>query len=263
MPYASNQGVRIHYEVEGEGDPLVLLHGFGVSGDAWRAGGHVAALRNEFQVICLDARGHGRSDKPHDPEAYRLPERVHDVTAVLDAVGVDTAHFLGFSLGSVTGFGLCKYAPSHFRSVIALGAHPYSEEFPEDFEEWGQKYINRGVEAAIERETEESGPVNEKRKAELEARDWKALGATLVATRRTKGLSEELLQGRIPYLLICGTEDRNHDLARQSAVEFPNVSFMPLEGLDHHESRSRLDVLIPIVRDFFISSPVDAGTRSR
>ena len=157
MPYASNKGVRIHYEVEGEGRPLVLLHGFGVSGDAWHTGGHVAALSDKFQVITVDARGHGRSDKPHLPEAYRLPERVGDITSALDAVGVDKAHFLGFSLGGVTGFGLCKYAPSRFRSVIALGAQPYSEEFPEDFEEWGQRYINCGVEAAIEHETRESG----------------------------------------------------------------------------------------------------------
>ena len=233
-------------------------------GDAWRTGGHVAALSDEFRVICLDARGHGRSDKPHDPEAYRLPERVRDVTAVLDAVGVDTAHFLGFSLGGViTAFGLCKYAPSRFRSVIALGAQPYAEEFSEEFEEWGQRYMSRGVEAAVEHETSESGSVSKKRKAELESRDWKALGATLVATRRIKGLSEGLLQGRIPYLLICGTEDQDHDLARRSASEFPNVSFVSLEGLDHHESRSRLDVLIPIVKDFFDSSPDDAGTRSR
>ncbi len=85
MPYASNKGVQIHYEVAGEGRPLVLLHGFGVSGDAWRTGGHVAALSDKFQVITVDARGHGRSDKPHLPEAYRLPERVRDVTSPVDA----------------------------------------------------------------------------------------------------------------------------------------------------------------------------------
>ena len=263
MPYASDKGVRIHYQVEGEGAPVVLLHGFGVSGDAWHTGGHIAALSDKFRVITVDARGHGKSDKPHLPEAYRLPERVRDVIAVLDAVGVETAHFLGFSLGGVTGFGLSKYAPSRFQSVIALGAHPYSEEFPEDFEEWGKRYIKYGVEAAIERETGESGPVSEKRKEEIKSRDWKALGAALLATKRINGLSEGLSHGRIPYLLICGTEDHDHDLARRAASEFPNVSFVSLEGLDHHESRSRLDVLIPIVKGFFGSSPVEAGTQAR
>ena len=262
MPYASNRGVPIHYEVEDEGRPLVLLHGFGVSGDTWRTGGHVAALSDEFQVISVDARGHGRSDKPHHPEAHRLPERARD-TAVLDAVGVETTHFLGFSLGGVTGFGLCKYAPSRFRLVIALGAQPYSEGFPEDFKEWGQRYISCGVEAVIERETKESSAVSEKRKEELESRDWKALGAALIATKKIKRLSEGLSHGRLPYLLICGTEDQDHDLARRSASEFANVSFASLEGLDHHESRSRLDILIPIVKGFFSLSPVDASTQAR
>ena len=262
MPYASNNGVRIHYEVEGEGVPLVLLHGFGVSGAAWRSGGHVGALRDDFRVVLMDARGHGRSDKPRDPEAYRLPERVRDVTAVLDAAGMGAAHFLGYSLGGVTGFGLSKHAPGRFRSVIALGAHPYAEELPEDFEEWGQRYIDCGAGAAIERETAAHGPLDEKRRAELESRDWKALGAALVATKRIRGLADGLSGGRIPYLLVCGTEDDSHGPAGRAADEFPNVSFVSMEGLDHHESRSRLDVLIPIVKDFFSLSPVGADAGS-
>ncbi len=262
MPYASNEGVRIHYEEEGKGDPLVLLHGFGVTGDAWHTGGHVDALNDAFRVITMDARGHGRSDKPQNPEAYRLPERVGDVTAVLDAAGVDTAYFLGYSLGGVTGFGLSKYAPERFRSVIVLGAQPYSEEYPEDFETWGQRYIDHGVAAAIENREKESGPLSDEQKAELEARDWTALGAALVSTSRIQGLSEGISQGRIPYLLLCGTGDEDHDLAKQASAEFPNVSFTSLEGLDHHGSRSRLDILIPIVRDFFGLQRDSANTRS-
>ncbi len=95
MPYADNHGLRIHYEVTGEGAPLVLLHGFGVSGDAWHTGGHVSALKDEFEVITMDARGHGRSDKPHDLSAYSLRNRVLDVTAVLDDAGVDKSPLPG------------------------------------------------------------------------------------------------------------------------------------------------------------------------
>ena len=261
MPFAANEGVRIHFDVEGAGPPLVLLHGFGVSGDAWRTGGHVDALSRQFQVITMDARGHGRSDKPHAPAAYDLPKRVRDVTSVLDAVGVEAAHFLGYSLGGITGFGFCTYAPQRLRSAIVLGAHPYSERLPADFEEWGQRYIDCGAKAAIERREAESGPLSYEQKADMEARDWKALGAALLATSRIQGLSEGISQGRIPYLLLCGTGDEGHDLARQAAVEFPNVSFMSLEGLDHHESRSRLDILIPIVKDFLGSRNDDAFAR--
>ena len=262
MPYAASEGVRIHFHVEGTGPPLVLLHGFGVSGDAWRTGGHVDALSDEFQVITIDARGHGRSDKPHELCSYSLRKRVQDATAVLDEVGVATAHFFGYSLGGVTGFGLSKYAPQRFRSVIVLGAHPYSEEYSEDFEAWGQRYIDCGAKAAIERREAESGPLSDEQKAELEARDWKALGAALVATRRIQGLCGGISQGQIPYLLLCGTGDEDHDLAMQASVEFPNVSFRSLEGLDHHESRSRLDIIIPIVKDFFGSGVNDVITRT-
>ena len=262
MPFATNEGVRIHFDVEGTGPPLVLLHGFGVSGDAWRAGGHVDALSEEFQVITLDARGHGRSDKPHGPAAYSLPERVRDVTSVLDAVRVRSAFVLGYSLGGIAAFGVCTHAPQRLLSAIVLGAHPYAERLPADFGEWGQRYIECGAKAAIERREADSGPLSSEQKAELEARDWKALGAALVATSRIRGLSDGISQGRIPYLLLCGTEDEDHDLASQAAVEFPNVSFRSLEGLDHHESRSRLDILIPIVKGFFGSQLDRVVTRA-
>ena len=262
MSYADSNGVRIHYEVTGEGPPLVLLHGFGVSGDAWRTGGHVDALADAFQVITMDARGHGRSGKPHGLAAYNIPNRVRDVTSVLDAVGVESAHLLGYSLGGVTGFGLGKHAPERFRSVIVLGAHPYPETSGE-FEVWGRRYIERGLDAAIERRESESGPLSDEQKAELRTRDWKALGAALMSTGRIEGLGEGLLRGRVPYLLLCGTEDESHHLVLRAAKEFPNVSCVSLEGLDHHESRSRLDVLIPIVREFFGSSRAVACTRSK
>ena len=262
MPYTASEGVRIHFRVEGTGPPLVLLHGFGVSGDAWHTGGHVEALSDQFQVITMDARGHGRSDKPHGLGAYCLPERVRDVTSVLDAVGVESAYVFGYSLGGIAAFGVCTHAPRRLRSAIVLGAHPYTERLPVDFEEWGQRYMDCGAKAAIERREAESGPLSHEQKAELEARDWKALGATLVAASRSQGLSEGISQGQIPYLLLCGTRDEDHDLARQAAAEFPNVSFRSLEGLDHHESRSRLDILIPIVKGFFGSGLNDAVTRT-
>ena len=64
MPYADNQGVRIYYEVEGQGPPLVLGHGGSYTLEMWREWGYTDGLRDEHQLILLDFRGHGRSDKP-------------------------------------------------------------------------------------------------------------------------------------------------------------------------------------------------------
>jgi len=70
MPYADNQGIRIHYQVEGKGPPLMLQHGFTSNLKSWRQFGYVDALKHHYQLILLDARGHGASDKPHDPAAF-------------------------------------------------------------------------------------------------------------------------------------------------------------------------------------------------
>jgi pimeloyl-ACP methyl ester carboxylesterase len=67
MPYATNDGVCIHYQEEGSGPPLVLLHGFTLSLEHWRDSGYVTALRDDSRLILMDPRGHGASDKPHDP----------------------------------------------------------------------------------------------------------------------------------------------------------------------------------------------------
>ena len=70
MSYAENNGVRIHYRVLGAGKPLVLHHGFTESIEDWLECGYVDALQSQHRLILIDARGHGRSDKPHDPSAY-------------------------------------------------------------------------------------------------------------------------------------------------------------------------------------------------
>jgi pimeloyl-ACP methyl ester carboxylesterase len=69
MPYTTNQGIRIHYQLEGAGPPLILHHGFTASLEAWYDWGYVDALQHDYRLIVVDARGHGGSDKPHDPTA--------------------------------------------------------------------------------------------------------------------------------------------------------------------------------------------------
>src|ERR1700726_2295119 len=104
MPYTGNQGVRIHYRIEGAGLPLVLQHGFTRSLEDWKSCGYIARLKSDYQVILIDARGHGQSDKPRDPEAYRLEKRVGDVVvAVLNDLGIGKAHYWGYSMGGWLG----------------------------------------------------------------------------------------------------------------------------------------------------------------
>jgi pimeloyl-ACP methyl ester carboxylesterase len=126
MPYADNGSVRIHYQVEGEGPALVLQHGFTESLADWYEAGYVQALRPDYRLILIDARGHVASDKPHDPEAYVLNRRVADVVAVLDALNIAKALFWGYSMGGWIGFGIAKYAKERAHALVIGGQHPYA-----------------------------------------------------------------------------------------------------------------------------------------
>jgi len=89
--FASFDGTELFYDIEGKGAPVLLLHGFASSATAnWRAPGVVGALVEAArQVISLDARGHGRSAKPHGPSAYADDAMIRDAQALLDHLGIE------------------------------------------------------------------------------------------------------------------------------------------------------------------------------
>lgn len=100
MPYATNRGVRLYYEVIGQGSPILLIHGFFSSLEDWKEFGYVERLQQDYQLILLDVRGRGASDKPHHPEAYSLPLLVDDIVLILDELHLQKSHFLGYSMGA-------------------------------------------------------------------------------------------------------------------------------------------------------------------
>jgi pimeloyl-ACP methyl ester carboxylesterase len=104
MPYANNNGVKIYYEVEGEGPPLVLAHPLTASLNSWKRDKFPDALRKDFQLILFDARGHGQSDKPGEASAYAVTTMANDVLTLLDTIGIRTTHYFGYSMGAKIGF---------------------------------------------------------------------------------------------------------------------------------------------------------------
>src|SRR5262245_48241773 len=92
------KGVKLHYIIEGEGEPVVLIHGLNSSARMnWQLPGIVSLLSKKYQVIALDMPGHGESDKPVNEEAYGL-ELVEDVFRLLDHLKIQKAHIVGYSM---------------------------------------------------------------------------------------------------------------------------------------------------------------------
>ena len=99
MPYVVNKGVRIYYETEGEGIPLILQHGTSGSHRVWRDLGYAKELSKNYRLIMLDARGRGESGKSHEAEAYAFRQTVSDFVAILDDLSIEKAFYMGYSIG--------------------------------------------------------------------------------------------------------------------------------------------------------------------
>ena len=119
-----HDGVGIAYEVTGEGEPVVLLHGFPDSGRLWRH--QVPALvQAGFAVIVPDMRGYGASDKPAEVEAYGIASLAGDVLSVLSDAGVSRAHVVGHDWGAAVAWALSALAADRIDHLVVLSVgHP-------------------------------------------------------------------------------------------------------------------------------------------
>ncbi len=246
MPYATNQGVRIHYQIEGDGPPLVLQHGFFWSVEGWYRVGYVDTLRTSYRLILIDARGHGASDKPHDGAAYALPEHVGDIVAVLDALDLAKAHFWGYSMGGGFGFGMAKYAAARVNSLIIGGAHPYGRRLPvaslpdgADPDAFLDTYFQI---SGLDR-----GAFSPAEEAEFLDNDFRALAASL---QDRPSLADILPTMTMPCLLYVGEVDGIFSQAQECVEHMPQGRFVSIPGVNHPEAFYRAELVLPHAMKF-------------
>jgi pimeloyl-ACP methyl ester carboxylesterase len=232
MAYTDNDGVRIYYEVVGKGQPLLMYHPFGYDHTYWSNPDEnwVQGLQNDCSLILMDARGHGASDKPHDPKEYQLSKQVSDVIAVLDALSIEKTHFMGYSMGGKVGFGLACHAPQRFFSLVLGGAGA-----ADDLTERPNPLIpiyRQGPQAVI-RMTEEmsSRPVPSSTREILLSNDYEALAAMLEWKERD-GMESLLPSVSVPALIYAGDKDGSYADAKRASELMPNATFLTLRG-DH------------------------------
>jgi pimeloyl-ACP methyl ester carboxylesterase len=116
-----SKGVRIHYEIKGEGEPVILIHGLYASAAAnWNLPGVTEKLATHFQVIALDNRGHGQSDKPGGEDQYG-PEMAEDIVRLMDHLKIQKAHVVGYSLGGMITLKLLTLHPERVKSAVLGG----------------------------------------------------------------------------------------------------------------------------------------------
>ena len=122
IDHCSVHGIKISYEIRGEGEPLVLLMGLGAPGSKWEP--HIQAYERHFQTIAIDNRGSGRSDRPR-ADIYTIEDMAKDAIGVMDHLGIESAHFNGISMGGAIAQHVAIHYPQRVRSLILTNTLPY------------------------------------------------------------------------------------------------------------------------------------------
>lgn len=122
MPKLDRDGVKIHYEIHGSGPTLLLSHGYSSTARMWD--GQIAALKDRYQVIVWDMRGHGESDYPTDGGRYSEALTVGDMKALLDLVGAEKAIIAGLSLGGYMSLAFHASHPGRVRALMLFDTGP-------------------------------------------------------------------------------------------------------------------------------------------
>ena len=240
--------------------PIVLVHGTALSQAIWRGFGYLKAFAPTRPVVTLDLRGHGRSDKPHDAAAYDMDRFVDDVVAVLDALGIARAHYLGYSLGARVGFSLAAAHPDRLASFISVAGAPGTGAgtFDRVFFEGSIDALERGgMESFLAEWQRATGsPVDPITRTAFLANDAPALAAYMRETERQATVPDEAIaRFPMPLLLLAGTRDRPRLRAAEHVqTTLPTSELTILDGATHADT-PRHPSALPAIASFLARHP--------
>ena len=229
MPVVSSDGVDIHFLDEGEGQPVLLIHGFASNAVVnWVDTGWVRHLtRSGFRAIAMDNRGHGLSTKLYTPQDYGTPRMAEDARRVLDHLGIGRADVMGYSMGArITAF-LAIQHPEYVRSAVfgGLGVNmvrPMAGTGP----------IAAALEAPSIDDVTNPTARTFRAFADSTKSDLKALAACIRGARDPLS-ADDLKRLQCPVLVAVGSLDVIGGSAPDLAALIPGAQSVVMEGRDH------------------------------
>ncbi len=232
MQEFSSGGVRIAYIEAGEGEPILLLHGFASNHSVnWVFPQWVKTLSGAGRrVIVYDARGHGQSEKLYRPEAYGIPLMAEDARNLLDHLGIERADAMGYSMGARVAAVLALAHPARVRSLVIGGM---SDKLASSAGLGPE--IAAALEAPCAADVKEESAKMFRVFAEATRGDLKALAACSRGARRKVGVAE-LGALRLPVLVAVGSRDDIAGDPRRLARLIPGARALSIPDRDHNRS---------------------------
>jgi pimeloyl-ACP methyl ester carboxylesterase len=247
--FFDSNGVKIRYVTEGRGEPVVLIHGWMSDSSMWGGDGiGNTKLKgvDGFQLVALDCRGHGKSDKPHDPEKYG-PEMAADVVRLLDHLKIEKAHLIGYSSGSFIAGKVAATYPDRVLSIVYGGQAPViaGRVRASDFSECEgfAKSVDEGndlgsyIIAVTPRSRPKPTPEQAKAIANFlyRGKDVKAFSVAGLSFKNLEVTEEQLKKCKAPILFIHGGNESDHVKNRVANVRklLGRGEVKIVEGGDH------------------------------
>jgi pimeloyl-ACP methyl ester carboxylesterase len=229
MPTFSHNGTEIAYLDEGEGEPVLLVHGFASNKEVnWVGPGWFKPLRDAgFRVIALDNRGHGASTKYYESERYHIPEMTKDSIALLDHLKLPKADFVGYSMGARISAYAAAHYPARVRSATLGGMGIRLVENVSSGDT-----VARALEAERAEDVTNKIGLEFREFAEKTRSDLKALAALSRSHQRTVP-REDAARIRVPILIVTGTKDNVAGSGDELNALIPHSKFVSLIDRDH------------------------------
>jgi len=231
MAFLTRSGVRIYYEVHGDGPAVFLTHGYSATSQMWR--GQIAPLSARNKLVIWDMRGHGQSDYPESPAEYSEEATVADMAALLDQVGAKAAIIGGLSLGGYMSLAFHLAHPERVSALLIIDTGPgYRKDEPragwnanairtaERYEKEGLKVLSAG---SAERAT-----------AQHRNAEGLAKAARGMLTQRDARVINSLPEIKVPALVLAGANDTPFLAATDyMAAKIPNATKVILPAAGH------------------------------
>lgn len=249
MAKIDRNGVKIYYEVHGDGPPLILTHGYSSTSAMWQ--GQIEALSRHHRLVLWDMRGHGRSDYPEDPGAYSEALTVGDIAALLDEIGAARAIVGGLSLGGYMSLAFYRAHPERVSALLIIDTGPgFKNDDARDA--WNRRALetadrlDRDGLAVLKSASRERAMVTHRDASGL------ARAARGMLTQRDARVIELLPAIKVPSLIVVGADDTPFLAASDyMAAKIPGAQKVVIPSAGHavniDQPQAFLDAALPFL----------------
>lgn len=249
-------GSEIFFDDDGAaGEPILFLHGSALSRSIWRGLGYTKALGEEHRTIRMDLRGHGKSAKSYDVADYTMDKVVSDIQAVLQHLGIERVHIIGYSFGARTGLHLAMHHPEQVLSLIMLGGtyEITPGEIGKLFFPGYLDVLRQGDIEGFVTGQETGGRLDPATRMAFKSNDPLALAAYYEAAETLQNIElAELAKIRIPTLLLIGTRDQpRFEQNKIMARTLPNARMAALPGRTHGSTLYPIEPVVSAIQAFW------------